>query len=109
MLNSGLAAEVRSRGRLSTTKSLFIFLLLSMHVALLGLAAAAAGRPNLLLLVCDDLNCDLGCYGRPNWFALRTSIDSQSEDCGSERVVPIPSVRAKLGVVHDRTAIRIRR
>ena len=22
-------------------------------------------RPNVLLLICDDLNCDLGCYGHP--------------------------------------------
>ncbi len=31
--------------------------------------AAASGadnpRPNVLFLICDDLNCDLGCYGHP--------------------------------------------
>ena len=25
----------------------------------------AAERPNVLFLICDDLNCDLGCYGHP--------------------------------------------
>ena len=25
--------------------------------------AAVAARPNVLMLVADDLNCDLGCYG----------------------------------------------
>ncbi len=25
----------------------------------------AASKPNVLLLICDDLNCDLGCYGHP--------------------------------------------
>ncbi len=25
----------------------------------------AAGRPNVLFLICDDLNCDLGAYGHP--------------------------------------------
>ncbi|MGE4003437.1 MAG: sulfatase, partial [Planctomycetaceae bacterium] len=26
---------------------------------------AATRRPNVLFLICDDLNCDLGCYGHP--------------------------------------------
>lgn len=26
---------------------------------------ALADRPNVLFLICDDLNCDLGCYGHP--------------------------------------------
>lgn len=25
----------------------------------------AAGKPNVLFLICDDLNCDLACYGHP--------------------------------------------
>ena len=28
-------------------------------------AGAAAGKPNVLFVICDDLNCDLGCYGHP--------------------------------------------
>ncbi|MEO1527668.1 MAG: sulfatase [Planctomycetota bacterium] len=28
-------------------------------------SAAAADRPNVLFLICDDLNCDIGCYGHP--------------------------------------------
>ncbi len=39
-------------------------------VAFLCLLPASAGlsaekRPNVLFLICDDLNCDLGCYGHP--------------------------------------------
>lgn len=30
-----------------------------------GAAPAAAARKNVLLLIADDLNCDLGCYGTP--------------------------------------------
>lgn len=26
---------------------------------------AAESKPNVLFLICDDLNCDLGCYGHP--------------------------------------------
>ena len=31
----------------------------------LRLASSDAGKPNVLFLICDDLNCDLGCYGHP--------------------------------------------
>ncbi|MDC0935392.1 sulfatase-like hydrolase/transferase, partial [Pirellulales bacterium] len=27
--------------------------------------ATGAGKPNVLFLICDDLNCDLSCYGNP--------------------------------------------
>lgn len=27
--------------------------------------ASGAERPNVLFLICDDLNCDIGCYGHP--------------------------------------------
>ena len=36
----------------------FLILFGSSHLA-------AADRPNVLFLICDDLNCDLGCYGHP--------------------------------------------
>jgi arylsulfatase A-like enzyme len=43
------------------------FLLLAFAPLFLGSAgrcdAAEAGKPNVLFLICDDLNCDLACYG----------------------------------------------
>lgn len=43
-----------------------------LHATLVILTAAlgcgdtaAAGKPNVLFLICDDLNCDIGCYGHP--------------------------------------------
>ncbi len=31
----------------------------------IGLGADDSQKPNVLFLICDDLNCDLGCYGHP--------------------------------------------
>ena len=43
-----------------------LLLLMGTVVASLGCpTASAADRPNVLFLICDDLNCDLGCYGHP--------------------------------------------
>jgi choline-sulfatase len=52
-----LAQAGRSHPRAPATPSR-LFLLLS-----LCLLVAAADRPNVLFIVCDDLNNDLGCYG----------------------------------------------
>ena len=41
------------------------FLVLFTHLVCEGshLLAAESSRPNVLFIICDDLNCDLGCYG----------------------------------------------
>src|SRR5215217_4339527 len=41
------------------------FPLVLLAVALLLSTSAAADRPNVLLMVADDLNTSLGCYGHP--------------------------------------------
>ncbi len=42
------------------------FGVLSLCLLCLATATApAAEKPNVLFLICDDLNCDLGCYGHP--------------------------------------------
>ncbi len=38
---------------------------LCLLLSLTGRAQDTAGPPNVLFLICDDLNCDLGCYGHP--------------------------------------------
>ena len=43
--------------------SSLVFLILAS--ALLVTHAHGADRPNILFLICDDLNCDLGAYGHP--------------------------------------------
>ncbi len=46
--------------------TLRFLLSICLAVGLFGTAArtaAAADRPNVLFLVCDDLNCDIGCFG----------------------------------------------
>ena len=39
---------------------LFAIVTMSMNIG-----AAQDSHPNVLFLICDDLNCDLGCYGHP--------------------------------------------
>ena len=52
---------------MSNAVRLVFCLLLTVGVTVFGslLAPAAAAKPNVLFLICDDLNCDLGCYGHP--------------------------------------------
>lgn len=43
---------------------IFAALLVSLTGAIIQ-DAPAAEKPNVLFLICDDLNCDIGCYGHP--------------------------------------------
>ena len=42
-----------------------VFCLLFFFLCTTQIASAAETKPNVLFLICDDLNCDLGCYGHP--------------------------------------------
>ncbi len=43
-----------------------MFLVTMLAVLVLnGNSMFAAEKPNVLFLICDDLNCDIGCYGHP--------------------------------------------
>jgi len=47
------------------TQLLLIILACSFFSQRLNAKDAAPNKPNVLFLICDDLNCDLGCYGHP--------------------------------------------
>ena len=52
---------IHSLGRsISTLSCLLLLFLYTMPTA-----SAAEPKTNVLFLICDDLNCDLGCYGHP--------------------------------------------
>ena len=44
---------------------ILIFLTLFLPIAADCCVADVPAGPNVLFLICDDLNCDLGCYGHP--------------------------------------------
>lgn len=44
---------------------LLAFALSVLFFSTTSVAHAADAKPNVLFLICDDLNCDLGCYGHP--------------------------------------------
>lgn len=44
---------------------LFAFACSALFFNSLSAVSAEESRPNVLFLICDDLNCDLGCYGHP--------------------------------------------
>lgn len=46
--------------------SFFLSATFAILAAALGCGVTrAADKPNVLFLICDDLNCDIGCYGHP--------------------------------------------
>ena len=45
--------------------SLMLAILLQGAAVVSAAEAAKAPGPNVLFLICDDLNCDIGCYGHP--------------------------------------------
>ena len=43
----------------------FNYLALLLSAVVITSAGFATAKPNVLFLICDDLNCDLGSYGHP--------------------------------------------
>ncbi|MFH1300519.1 MAG: sulfatase [Planctomycetota bacterium] len=52
---------IHSLGRSISSVFCFVFLIQCTT----SISSAAETKPNVLFLICDDLNCDLGCYGHP--------------------------------------------
>ncbi len=48
-----------------TIAALLLATFLHGPAVVLAAGPATADRPNVLFLICDDLNCDIGCYGHP--------------------------------------------
>jgi len=80
--------------------------------------SADADRPNVLFLICDDLNCDLGCYGHP--LVKSPNIDRLAERgvrferaycqyplCGPSRASFMTGLYADQTLIH-RNAIYVR-
>ncbi len=51
--------------------------LMAAAIFVVANSALAADKPNVLFLICDDLNCDLGCYGHP--LVKTPNIDALAE------------------------------
>jgi choline-sulfatase len=56
--------ESRATGWVVCILALYAATLLSPGLSVAEEAGSSA-RPNVLFLICDDLNCDIGCYGHP--------------------------------------------
>lgn len=52
---------IRSHGRFLT----YVFSLTLFFLCSIQISVAEDSKPNVLFLICDDLNCDLGCYDHP--------------------------------------------
>lgn len=58
--------HLKNIGRATMIQRLFqLAVCLLPLIATASVQAAETARPNVLFLICDDLNCDLGCYGHP--------------------------------------------
>ena len=49
------------------TRALTLFCLMTFSICGVGhCGEKTTTKPNVLFLICDDLNCDLACYGHPS-------------------------------------------
>lgn len=64
-LTNDLESSVNSRSTTAFAGALTIFFAYWLGLGVDDSHAAPATKPNVLFLICDDLNCDLGCYGHP--------------------------------------------
>ena len=69
-------------------------------VQLVSAVSLAAEPPNMLFLIYDDLNCDIGAYGHPQ---VKTPNIDALAGVGviSKRSLPIPTLWSITGFIYD--------
>lgn len=79
--------------------ALFISLWLGSFLSVSVVSAEDAGKPNVLLIIVDDLRPELGCYGNDVIFTLNMDRLAQSGTLYEQTYCQLPVCRASRAYV----------